>query len=68
MNAPGSRNPTCGRLCNNTAALFGAEPVIHTDGEIYAGFSLDLRRIPLECNPDAIEVMTSLVYFFYTAL
>ena len=64
MNAPGSRHPTCGRLWNNTAALIGAERVIHTDGEIYAGFSMYLRRISLECNPDAIEVMTGLAYFF----
>jgi len=30
---------------------------IHTDGEIYAGFGVDVRQVGLEILPGALEVM-----------
>jgi diacylglycerol kinase (ATP) len=32
---------------------------IHTDGEIYAGFGVDVRHLKVEIIPDALEVMVS---------
>ena len=31
--------------------------IIHTDGEIFAGFGMDVRRLKVEIVPGAIEVM-----------